>query len=227
MAVSPSTRSREAGSPQPVRRRFGRRPSLSHVLIAIVVILAFVLNLLVLQDRGSTALVAVADEPIAAGTVLEGTSLRLVPVDSSFEALPALVQDGDLGSIAGWVTTRSIPAGSPIQFADLVESESPTGLRSMSLPVSPEHAAGGLIAAGDRVDVLSVRDGVPAFVATDLEVISVAEGAAGSIGGLAAHHLVVAVDPDQALDLAQALDSGSIEILRSTGAEPIGADDGS
>lgn len=198
---------------------------MSHVLIAIVVILAFVLNLLVLQDRSSTTLVAVTDEPIAAGTVLEPDNVRLVPVDSTFEALPALVQDGDLDSVMGWVTSRSIGAGSPIQLADLVESESPTGMRSMSLAVPPEHAAGGLISAGDRVDVLSVVDGAAAFVATDLEVVSVAEGATGSIGGLSGHHLVVAVDAAEALALAEALDAGSIEIVRATGAEPIGGSD--
>jgi len=227
VAVSPSTEVREAGSPQPARRRFRRRLSATHVLIAIVVILAFVLNLLVLQDRGSTTLVAVANRSIAAGTTIDADSLRLVPVDSGFEALPTLVGEAELDAYAGRVASRSISEGALIERAALVGAETPSGLRAMSLPVSVEHAAGGALVAGDRVDVISVSDGTAGFAAVDLEVISVAESSSAAIGGITSYHVVVAVAADQALTLAQALDAGSLEIVRSTGAEQIGSADGS
>lgn len=224
MTSSPSTTQREAGSLQPARRRIVRRLSAAHVIIAIVVVLAFVLNLLVLHDRDSTTLVAMAGQPIAAGSEIDAATLRLVPVESSFEALPGLVTEEDLGALNGWVISRSVPEGGLIETSALVEPGSASGLRSMSLPVPIEHAAGGNLVTGDRVDVISVVDGSAVFVASDLEVISVASGGSGAIGAVSAYHVIVSVDADQALQLARALDAGSVEIIRSTGAEPVRED---
>lgn len=220
MTSSPSTTQREAGSLQPARRRLSRRLSASHVVIAIVVILAFVLNLLVLHDRDATSLVAIAEQPIPAGSPIEAANIRLVPVDSGFEALPGLVTETDLAQLEGWVTARPIPEGGLIERSAVVEPGSATGLRTMSLPVPVEHAAGGSVVPGDRVDVIAVVDGTAQYVAGGLEVVSVAAGSSGAIGSIAAYHVVVSVDADEALALAQAMDSGSIEIVRSTGAEP-------
>lgn len=228
MTVSPSTERREAGSPQPVRRQLGRRLSATHVVIAIVVILAFVLNLLVLQDRSSTTLVVVADRALATGSVMDQSSIRLVPVDSDFEGLPGLITEDELDSLVGWVMARPMPAGSLLDRASLVRPGSGSGLRSMSLPVPVEHAAGGALAAGDRVDVIAVTDGVADFVAVDLEVTSVSESGSGAIGTISAYHVVVNVEPDDALRLAEAIAAGTVEIVRATGADRIeGADDDS
>jgi hypothetical protein len=96
----------------------------------------------------------------------------------------------------------------------------------MSLPVPVEHAAGGALVAGDRVDVIAVTDGVAGFVATDLEVISVSDIGSGAIGTISSHHVVVNVGPEQALRLAEALAAGSVEIVRATGADRIEGADG-
>lgn len=222
MTVRPSTNVREAGSPQPARRRIGRPLSAAHILIAVVVILAFVLNLLVLQDRSAITLVAVANSPLTAGSTIDPSDLRLVPVDSGFEALPELITEEELARLDGWVLSRAIPAGGVLDSSALVEPGSSSGLRSMSLPVDIEHAAGGSLVGGDRVDVISVVEGGALFVATDLEVLSVSETSSSAIGSISAYHVVVSVEADQALDLAVALDAGSVEVVRSTGAEEIG-----
>ena len=220
MTVS-ANKLREAGSPKPVAGRVYRRLSTAHVLIAVVVILAFVLNLLVLSDRGAATLVAIAERPIPAGSPLETTAVRLVPVDSSFEGLPSLMRSEDLDRYDGWILKRSVPTGAVIGTADLVEPTDGEGLRVMSLPVAVEHAAGGALVPGDRVDVISVVDGVARFVAVDLEVASVADGSSGAIGSSSQYHVVVAVDGEEALSLAAALDQGSMEIIRSTGAAAV------
>lgn len=222
MTTSPSTKLREAGTSKPARRRVRRRPSATHVLIAVVVILAFVLNLLVLRDRDATTLVAVADQPLTTGSVLTTDSIRFVPVDSTFAGLDHLVTEGDLTGYEGWVLDRAIAEGGLLDTSVLVEPGDRSGLRSMSIPVEREHAAGGSLVAGDRVDVISVDDGVASFVATDLEVTGVAEQSTGSIGSIGAFHVVVSVTADQALALSAALDMESLEIIRSTGAEVIG-----
>jgi Flp pilus assembly protein CpaB len=221
VGYAPSSDLREAGSPRPARRRMGRRPSATHVLIGVVVILAFVLNLLVLQDRSSTTLVLVADQPLAPGSMLDPTSVRLVPVDSSFEGVDSLISEGEMSEYEGWILRRRVPSGGLLGPQDLAAPASMTGLRSMSLAVPLEHAAGGSLVAGDRVDVISVVEGTADYVAVGLEVIAVTDGGAGSIGSITAHHVVVAVEADQALRLAEALDTGSMELVRSTGSSPV------
>lgn len=183
-------------------------------------ILAFVLNILVLQDRESSTLVALADRPIAAGSTLDREAIRLVPVDSDFEGLGGLITDDRLDAYTDWVLTRSLSAGEVVELSALTEPGSATGLRTMSLPVTVEHAAGGSLVPGDRIDVITVSDGSAVFVATDLEVVSVGEPAGGSLGATSEYHVVVAVTSDEALELAEALDAGSLEIVRSTGAMP-------
>jgi hypothetical protein len=64
-------------------------------------------------------------------------------------------------------------------------------------------------------------DGEAVFVASDLEVTGVAEDSSGGIGAVSQYHIVLSVSADQALALAAALDSDSLEIVRSTGAETI------
>ncbi len=221
MSVAPSTHQREAGASKPAGRRFGRRLSATHVLIAVVVILAFVLNLLVLQDRSATTLVAVADRPLAAGTPISSDSLRLVPVDSSFSPLDNLVSEDELSKFDGWVLDRALGEGDLIVRSSLVEPRLASGLRSMSIPISVEHAAGGNLVAGDRIDVISVSDGVASYVATGLELTGVSESDGGAIGSTGGYHLVVSVTADQALDLATAISMDSVEVIRSTGAESI------
>ena len=221
MTLSPSTERREAGSPTPARRRLGRRLSATHVGIAVVVILAFVLNLLVLQDRSSTTLLAVADRALVTGTVIDRSSIRLVPVDSDFEGISRLVTEDHLAGLEGFVLARPIPEGGLLDLPALVRPGSESGLRSMSLPVSVEHAAGGSLATGDRVDVIAVVDGTARFVAVDLEVISASETGSGAIGSISSYHVVVNVDADEALELAEALAGGPVEVLRATGADRI------
>ena len=223
MTNAPSSIKREAGTSQPARRPVKRRLSASHFLIGLVVVLAFVLNFLALQDRSATTLVAVADRPITAGSAFSIDSVRLVPVPEGFEGIESLVQQARLSEFEGWVVERSIPEGGLLDQSALVEPGAPSGLRSMSLPIAVAHAAGGTIVAGDRVDVISVLDGSATYVASDIEVIGSSALDGGSFGSIGDYHIVVAVDAGQALDLAGALESGSLEIIRSTGAPKVEA----
>jgi Flp pilus assembly protein CpaB len=199
------------------------------VLIAVVVILAFVLNLLVLHDREETVLVAIADEPLAAGSQLEVGDLRLVPVGSDFAGLPDLITEEELGKLDGWVLSRPVGEGGLLDDGIVVRPGQGSGMRTMSIPVPVEHAAGGGLVPGDRVDVISVVDGVARFIAVDLEVLVAADASAGPIGSTSGYHIVVSVTSSDALDLAEALDIGSLEVIRSTGAvsEDGMGDDGS
>lgn len=222
MTLKPSVVTREAGTSQPGPRRSRRRVSASHLLIALAVVLAFVLNILALQDRGASVLVAVADRPITSGSVLAADMVRLVPVDAGFDGLDSLVTEERLPALMGSVLARALPEGSVVDLASLSPAGSAAGKRAMSLPVEESRAAGGSLVPGDRVDVIAVFDGAPVFVVAGAEVISVPQAGSGSFGGTD-YHIVVGVDADEALALAQAMAAGRIDLVRSTGAPAIGA----
>ena len=220
MVQIPSLVSREAGTSQPAGRSIRRRPSASHLLVALAVVLAFVLNILALQGRDASVMVAVADQPIAAGSVLTPGMVRLVPVDAGFGGLGSLVVESEIEGRYGWVTQRAIAEGGVIEMSALAEPVTVTGLRAMSIPVPVSRSAGGTMVPGDNIDVIAVRDGVAGFVVTGIEVLAVASGGSGFAS--VDHHLVVAVDAEQALALAEAMAVGSIDVIRSTGAPPPG-----
>jgi Flp pilus assembly protein CpaB len=191
---------------------------MSHLLIAVAVLLAFIFNFLALQDRGETALVAVAETDLPAGARLTPSDIRFVPVAADFAGLEGLVGESDWAAMEGWVLTRSLEQGSVVDRLSLGEPTAGDGLRSMSIPVPVENAAGGLLVAGDVVDVVSVTDGAARFVASGVSVVSVAPRETGGIGGSAGYHLVVSVTAEEALAVAEAIDAGSVEVIRATGA---------
>lgn len=191
---------------------------MQHVLIAVVVVLAFLLNFLALQDRDATTAVAVADRPLVAGSALSLADLRFVPIDADFAGLEHLLVEDVASTYVDWVIERSVDEGEPLGRSILIEPAAPSGLRSMSIPVAVEHAAGGMLSPGDRIDVISVDDGIAFYVVVDVEVLGVSAPDRGSLGGLSGYHIVVGVDAEQALALAAAIDAGSVEVIRSTGA---------
>lgn len=221
LATTPSTLTREAGTSARASRQVRRRPSASHILIAVAVILAFGLNYLALQDRDATVQVAVAVAPLTAGAVFTASNARLVDISSDFEGLDGLVLAEELGGLEGWIVGRAIGAGGLIDKGSVVEPGSHEGLRVMSIPIGVEHAVGAALSAGDRADVISVVDGEAAFVATDLEVIGAADLEGGRLSAAGSYYVIVAVEADQALAIATAIDHGSVEVIRSTGASAV------
>lgn len=222
-----SSTPREAGSFPPASRATRWRPSLSHILIGLAAMLAFVLNLLALQDKSSTTLVVVADGPISAGAVFTQQDFTLVPVPTEFAGLDSLLTETEALAAEGWIVDRPIGAGAIVEASAVVEPGAPSGLRSMSISIDPEHAAGGAIRSGDRVDIISVSDGQASFVVSDVGVIGVADTDGDAFGVAGNYFVLVGVDADQALALAEAMASGSVEMLKSTGARSVGSDIGS
>lgn len=220
MTASPPTVTREAGTSRSVRRTPRRRLSGAHLLIGLVVVMAFVLNYLALQDRGEATRVAVADRPLAAGSRLSASDLRFVPIDSDFEAIDSLLTQALAPGYEGWIIGVNVAEAELVRPTALIDPGAPAGLRSMSIPVPVEHAAGGTISPGDRIDVVSVEEGEASFVVVDVEVLGVADSDEGALGRLGEYHVVVAVDDRQALALAEAIDSDSLEVIRSTGSRP-------
>jgi Flp pilus assembly protein CpaB len=218
VATSPSVLAREAGTSAPTVRSARYRLSLSHFAIGLAAVLAFVLNYLALQSRDATTLVAIADSSIAAGSPLSPDLIRLVPLPADFDGIDHLVGEADLGHLEGWIVGHSVREGQLIDRSLVIRPGAGDGLRTMSIPVAVEHAAGATLVIGDRVDVISMVGEEPVFVATDLEVVSIADTPQTGISAAGPYHVVVAVSPEQALALAGAIADGSLDIVRSTGA---------
>ena len=189
----------------------------------VVGLLAALINIAVLRDRREMTAVAVARGQMESADQVTGDMVRWVEVPADSPLAEGLVDESLLAG--GLVATRPIAAGEPLTARALAREVTGEGLRAMSVPVAREHAAGGVLRPGDRVDVIDVVDGEPTYVVTNAEVLSVASVSTGSLGADPGQfHVVVAVDDREALGLAGALADDKLEVVRSTGAAPVDAE---
>jgi Flp pilus assembly protein CpaB len=185
--------------------------------MVLAAVLAFGTNLMVLRGQDETRAVVVAASDLVAGRALDRNDFRAVEVDVDDDLFSRLLPWQQVDGLAGMVTARPITAGDLIGRNDLREAAAVSGLRAISIPIAADHAVGGDLVPGDRIDLILVRDDVPEYVLVDAEVLSVSnnERAALSIGGF---FVIVGVDEERALAVAAAIQDGHIEVIRSTGA---------
>lgn len=222
------------GSPEPllapaplpgtgaVRRPLRSRWSFGHLVMVVSALLAALLNLVLLRAGDTTVQVAVAAVDLPAGVPVTADRLRFAAAGGDEGVVDALVRREDVAAVVGSVPRAEVPAGVPLRRSDLQPAAAPDGRRAMSIPVEPAHAAGGALTTGDRVDVITVAGGEARYVLTAAEVLAVASGG-GGLSGLSGFSLTVAVDAEQALAVAEALQAGGIEVVRATGADTSGA----
>lgn len=210
-----------AAGPTGRRRRLGH-VSAGHVVMVVAALLAVLLNYSVLRARDDSVRVAVAARDIPAGATLTSAALRFANVTADDDVLAALLAPEQVAEVSGWVAATPITAGEPVRGSDLRAPSAPGAQRAMSLPVALEHAVGGALRPGDRVDVIEVRDGVAGYLVTDAEVLSVPGAEQRGIAALDQFSVTIAVDEGTALRLAAALRAGNLDIVRSTGAPPVG-----
>jgi Flp pilus assembly protein CpaB len=161
--------------------------------------------------------IAVATGPIEAGTVLNETLLHSVEVGDVGELARGLLADDAVAAVYGSVLARDLQAGEPIRRSDLRPADSTPALREYSIEVELANAAGGSIQNTDIVDIISVIDNQAFYVAAGLEVVRVLRDDAGiGAGDLI---IVLSVDDRTALKIESARASGSISVVRATGAQ--------
>ena len=203
------------------RRPLRTRLASGHLLMVLAGVLTFVLVANALRSRDATVEVVVATTDVASGAVVDPAATRAVALPASSALRDSLVGPGLLRA-ERWVAARRIVAGEPLARSALTRAAAPGGLRAMSIPVSPDHAAGGEVDVGDRVDVISAEGPQPGYVVRNAEVIGVAprRGSGGlSSSSSGQFYVTIAVEADPALRLAAAIRAGKLEILRSTGAD--------
>ena len=175
-ATAPSSSRRQRPVPAgPAPRR--RRPpwtrfSAAHGLMVGAGLVAFVLVAAALDQRGATVRVAVARADIPAGAAVSADQVRWSELPAGTELAGQLVSPTQLGR-GGLVATQAVAAGQPLLRRQLAAEDAADGLRWLSIPVAREHAAGGALGTGDRVDVIDVVEGVARYVVTGAEVARV------------------------------------------------------
>lgn len=185
------------------------------------------LALVALSVLGGLRLSAAAEHTVAvyavardlpAGHVLNGGDLRRTPVHAAPDVLARLVR-ADAGPPRGRVLRLPLAAGALLSSGDFGTRAVPG--REITIPVTPDHALGGALRTGDRVDVLgSFGKGTDAAktltVAEDAQVVEVvrADGLFGQREG-ALSALTLAVAPDDAVFLAFALRNGELDVIRA------------
>jgi Flp pilus assembly protein CpaB len=202
-------------APAQGRPRRGR-PARAHILMALAGLLTAVAVYVVLQDADPGQRVLVAAAELQAGTVVPPDALAVTTVDVSDAQATRLVPAAQREAVVGQVAANHLLPGDLIGLSDLRQPAAPEDRRAMALPVGRSRAVAGELRTGDRVDVISVEDGVARYVATGLPVIASGGGEAFDQDWT----LTVSVDEQSALALARALAETEVTITRATGATP-------
>ena len=191
------------------------RLSFGHVVMISAGLLAFLLNVLIIRDSGETVEVSVAARLIGAGSRLETGDIAYEQVDAGGPLSDRALSRQTVSPLVGHVVIRDIAPGALLLADDLRPPAAPGDARAMSIPVGADRAVGAALYRGDRIDVVTVDEGSSRFIASGIEVLAVSvDGNRVSGGGF---WVTAAVSRSQALAIAEAVDQGTIHLLRSTG----------
>ena len=196
----------------------------ARLVVGVLLVSLSVLGGLRLSGGGAhTVDVYAAAHDLGAGHVLGAADLTPVGVQADVGALRQMVRFGS-GSPIGHVLRVPLREGGLLPASGL-GAGAPVG-RELTVAVTPEHALGGSVRAGDRVDVLASFDkGTDAAktitVAASVPVVDVvrADGLFGQREG-SVSALTVRVDPDDAVFVVFAVRNAEIDIVRATRGSP-------
>jgi pilus assembly protein CpaB len=211
----------EAPAHPPASHRLLGRLSTGHLLMLLAGAVAAVANYAVLAGSADRAAVVVADATIVPGDPLDPDALATVEAPASGPLADRVVAAADRSAVEGAVATARIEPGEPLRHSDVQQPAASEGRRAMSLPVAAEHAVGGALEPGDRVDVIETADGDAAYLVTGAPVLEPPD--TGGLEGLSDFSVTIAVDADEALRLAEAVHEQELDVVRATGAAPADA----
>lgn len=181
--------------------------------------LAFTAGQRMLATSKTTTTVWAAARDLPTGTVVGPDDL--VPAEARLDASTGGIYLDGGTTVVGSVVTRPLSRGELIPASSLA----PEGVdgRVITVPVAPEHAVGGELAPGDRVDIIATfqADGRRArslVVARAVEITSTVTmgGLVGGEGDLLG--VTVLVDPADAPRLAFAARVAEIDVVKIVGA---------
>jgi Flp pilus assembly protein CpaB len=180
------------------------------------ILLAALAGVIVLTLTRPPAVVPVL---VAGGNLPAGTPLAELDVAvRQVESAVGLVEGDSVGDLADWTLKVPLVAGEPITPSLLVPPQVGDAPDALGLSLDRSHAVQGMLSDGDVVDVLVTRpasfDGPPEteVVAAGVYVLDVSVGESGFDADRV--DVVLAVDGQLAAEIANARESGTIDLVR-------------
>lgn len=175
----------------------------------------------ILEGAKTTVEVWAAAQDLRQDETIDGD--ELVPAEVKLPADVAAAYAAVTEDLEGGVLTRPLVAGELVPKAWIASGPSATAGRSMTIPVTPEHAVGGQLRAGDRVDVFATFDSGDLRARTTVlvrgvEVLDVVETGGLVVGEESVVGLTVAVTPPEAARLAFAIRTAELDVALVSGA---------
>ena len=207
------------------RRALASRVSTGHVVMLLAGLLGALLTLSLLHASNDATPMLAAARDIAPGTVIDSSVLRTAHVHADTATLATLFAARDVDAVRGHVAIEAIPAGALVTRGAVRAAATGEAPRAMSFPIPRSRAVGGALDAGDRVDVLAVQrtTGRSGYVAADVQVLAFSGRDAGPLQTSDDASVTIAVDSAAAARIASALETGTITLVRATGAPPLRA----
>lgn len=173
-----------------------------------------------IESSSATTLVWAAARDLPQDATVSAGDLRPVEIRLPSDLASSYVGSGR--SLVGSVVTRAIFEGELIHSGWLSDAATGGEGRSMTLPVSPEHAVGGNLRSGDRVDIYATFDPGDArarttLLARDVQIVEVVTAGGFALDEEALVGLTVSVSPEEATRLAFAIRTAEIDVVRITG----------
>lgn len=158
---------------------------------------------------------------------------RIVPGDLSTAAmeLPRTLADQETfrspRALLGAVVVGPVRAGELVQASDVVSTPGAPGMRSLSFSIDTSRAVDGTLQVGDTVDVIATfgsgSGASTVAVARGVRIVAVANAASSLTNDGSSQVITLAVNSSDLLGLVQAINSGQVVIVRSTGASELPA----
>jgi len=204
-------------------RALASRVSTGHVVMVLAGVLGALLTLSAVRSADHTRPMLAAARDIPPGTVITADELRVTRVHVATDVASTLLDASAEADARGHVALERIPAGALVTRAAVRESTHGAAPRAMSFPIPRSRAVGGALGAGDRVDVLAVtrNTGRSGYVATDAAVLAFSSRDSGPLQDSGDASVTLAVDAAAAARIASALETGTITLVRATGAAPL------
>ncbi len=170
-------------------------------------------------DRGVAVWAVARDLP--EGARLSGRDVHQVEV-----TMPPVQLRGYLGAatgIEGTVLLRPVRQGELLAAEWVNDDADPASLRSVTIPITPDHAVGGALVPGDRVDVFATVTPEQPRARTELlvegaEVEALATSRGLVVEGESLVGLTLAVPPEDIAKIVFAIRTAEIDVVRVEGA---------
>jgi Flp pilus assembly protein CpaB len=173
----------------------------------------------VLAGAAQTVPVWTAARDIGPGEELTFQDVRVADVRLPADLLAGYVAGDE--SVEGLVTTRAFGRGELIAARWIADTDAFPGA-AMTVPVTPEHAVGGTLRPGDIVDVYATFNAADLRARTELvvggaEVLDIVDAGGLVVADETMIGVTLAVDPQAAGTLANAIRTAEVDLVRVTG----------